>query len=115
MADQPDDESGLCVKILNDTNKLYPWTMHWCGEKLPFVCQLQACLDGELLYCLYKCLLSWLALFDGSTARRCTAIVTNERARLSGLDHPVKNPQSASHSFVLQNTIVQASADVTAK
>ncbi|KAI0214056.1 hypothetical protein LSAT2_000851 [Lamellibrachia satsuma] len=47
MANQPDDKSGMCVKVSNDTNKLYPWTMHWCGAKLPFVCQIHACLEGE--------------------------------------------------------------------
>ena len=49
---------------------------------------------------------------DGSTARRCTAIVTNERARLSSVR---KKPRSASHSFVLQNTIVQGSANIDDK
>ena len=47
-----------------------------------------------------------------STARRCIAIVTNERARLSSVR---KKPRSASPSFVLQNTIVQSNAYMTAK
>ena len=50
MANQPDDKSGMCVKVSNDTNKLYPWTMHWCGAKLPFVCQIHACLEGRWFY-----------------------------------------------------------------
>ena len=47
---------------------------------------------------------------DGSTAQWCTAIVNNGRARLSSVR---KKP--ASYSFVLKNTIVQGSADITAK
>ena len=50
MANQPDNESGMCVKVSNDTSKLYPWSMHWCGAKLPFVCQIHACLEGQWFY-----------------------------------------------------------------
>ena len=49
MADQPDDNSGNCVKVNNATDKLYEWSMHWCSDKLPFVCQRQACLHGKYL------------------------------------------------------------------
>ena len=44
--DQPDDMSGHCVKVNNDTDHLHLWSMHWCGDKLPFVCQHLACLQG---------------------------------------------------------------------
>jgi len=46
MTDQPDDSSGKCVMVNNATDQLYLWSMHWCGDKLPFVCQRKACLKG---------------------------------------------------------------------
>ena len=50
---------------------------------------------------------------DGPTVRRCSDSVTNERARLSSVRK--KTRLARSHSSVLQNTIVQGSADITAK
>ena len=51
---------------------------------------------------------------DGPTVRRCSDSVTNERARLSSVRK--KNSRLArSHSSVLQNAIVQGSADINAK
>ncbi|KAK2163425.1 hypothetical protein NP493_1461g00026 [Ridgeia piscesae] len=47
MTDQPDDMSGHCVKVNNDTDHLHLWSMHLCSDKLPFVCQRLACLQGE--------------------------------------------------------------------
>jgi len=49
MTDQPDDMSGHCAKVNNDTDHLHLWSMHWCGDKLPFVCQRLACLQGVWL------------------------------------------------------------------
>ncbi|KAK2173066.1 hypothetical protein NP493_905g00054 [Ridgeia piscesae] len=56
MANQPDDNSGKCVKVNNATDQLYEWSMHWCSDKLPFVCQRQACLQGEFPCSNGKCI-----------------------------------------------------------
>ena len=47
---QPDDQSGRCVKVTNAFDQLYPWSMQWCGERLPFICQRPACLEGRILF-----------------------------------------------------------------
>ena len=47
MTDQPDAKCGLCVKVNKGADQSYLWSMHWCGDKLPFVCQRQACLKGN--------------------------------------------------------------------
>jgi len=49
MTDQPDAKYGLCVKVNKGADQSYLWSMHWCGDKLPFVCQQQACLKGKYL------------------------------------------------------------------
>ncbi|KAI0233235.1 hypothetical protein LSAT2_016496 [Lamellibrachia satsuma] len=56
MSDQPDDKSGQCVKVNNATDQLYLWSMHWCGDKLPFICERQACLQGEFQCSNGKCI-----------------------------------------------------------
>ena len=53
MSDQPDAKFGQCVKVNNATDQLYLWSMHWCGDKLPFICERQACLQGESLLALH--------------------------------------------------------------
>ena len=45
----PDPEVGMCTSIVADHTMQYPWKLTWCQTALPFVCQRQACLQGEYL------------------------------------------------------------------
>ena len=49
----PDPQVGLCTSIVADDTMQYPWKLTWCEMSLPFVCQRQACLQGEYLPELY--------------------------------------------------------------
>ena len=44
---QPDDTSGSCTTALADSTQQYPWSLHSCHQRLPFVCELKACLPGK--------------------------------------------------------------------
>ena len=46
---QPDSVGGshICTKVLVDGTNYHPWSLEDCEGKLPFVCQIGACITGE--------------------------------------------------------------------